>query len=110
MELTKRIHTDKSCVSLYECLTGQYAAEEHHIPAHEILHVQDNCSESDTVAYIRKRFPGQMSSSYAVDTLKNNMRHECDAVLKPKHTATGWRISQTVYMLVSSLSIRGCRI
>lgn len=48
----------------------------------EILQVEDNSSASDAIDHVRRTFPGLVCPSYAVDTLKNKFKKECEAVLK----------------------------
>ena len=92
IKLTKMIHASEKEQTVYDILTKKHAAERHFISAKEILQVEDNSSASDAMMYVRRKFPGLMSSSYAVDCLKKD---ECTAVLKPERCATGWRIQPT---------------
>ena len=92
IQLTKLIHPNEESQSLYDVLTEQHAAEKHHITAKEAMHVEDNCSASDAIDYVCKKFPGLISSSYAVNKLKCQMKKECEAVLRPERCATGWRV------------------
>jgi hypothetical protein len=91
IDLTKLIHSSNE-ETVYDILTNKHAAERHYIGAEEILQVEDNSSASDAINYVRRKFPGLISTSYAVDTLKSKLKKECEAVLKPERCATGWRI------------------
>ena len=95
IKLTKMIHASEKEQTVYDILTKNHAAERHFISAREILQVEDNSSASDAMTYVRRKFPGLISSSYAVDCLKKDLKKECAAVLKPERCATGWRIQPT---------------
>lgn len=92
VKLTKQVHSNGKEETVYDLLTTTHAAERHHIGTDDILHVEDNSSASDAITFIRKMFPGLVSSSYAVDALKNKLKEECQLVLKLERCATGWRI------------------
>ena len=91
IDLTKLIHSSNEEM-VYDILTNKHAAERHYIGEEEILQVEDNSSASDAINYVRRKFPGLISTSYAVDTLKSKLKKECKAVLKLERYATGWRI------------------
>jgi hypothetical protein len=92
VELTKLVHAHEKEGTVYDLLTEKHAAERHHIDADDILQVEDNSSASDAIAYVRRKFPGLISSSYAVEILKNKLKKECELVLQPERCATGWKI------------------
>ncbi len=105
IDLTKLIHSSNE-ETVYDILTLYIR---HYIGAEEILEVEDNSSASGAINYVRRKFPGLISTSYAVDTLKSKLKKECEAVLKPKRCATGWRIQPDRLILACNLFILGCR-
>ena len=92
IDLTKMSHGKSKEETVYDNLTTKHAAEHHHISDQEILPVEDNSSAAEAITFIRKKFPGLISTSYAVDALKSKLKKECEAVLRPERCATGWRI------------------
>ena len=92
-----------------DLLTEKHAAKQHHIDADDILQVEDNSSASDAIAFVRRRFPGLISSSYAVETLMNKLKKECDLVLRPERCATGWKIRPDRLLACLQFAYLGCR-
>ncbi|CAB4040114.1 Hypothetical predicted protein, partial [Paramuricea clavata] len=73
IDLTKLIHSSNE-ETVYDILTSKHAAERHYIAAEEILQVEDNSSASAAINYVRRKSPGLISTSYAVDTLKSKLK------------------------------------
>lgn len=78
--------------TLYEELTTTHAASTSTVSAAGLLQLIDTVNTTETISQLRKLLPGYFASQRKVTALKAKFREEFNAVLKPKRTATGWRI------------------
>ena len=92
IELNKLISVPKSNQTLYELLTKVKSAEEYYLPAEDILFTKDQASSSETFRYLRRKFPGFFASENKEDLLRKKWHNECNVLLKPERTPTGWKI------------------
>ena len=91
--LSRRAWDWKKNKSVYEMLTTEYAANEHHQSAMDIIKMQDHCSMTEIFRDLRRKLPGCFDSERKTEKLKAQFNKEFKAVLEPTETKTGFRIN-----------------